>query len=90
MTRIKKIIDWAKGSEKSRGVATKVENIDQIRLIDRMGMKIPFDIAWWEKNLRRGDIYLCVEHNDKLDYAFRFTGKQPIVLTFERFVMEIM
>ena len=48
-------------------IATKVENIDQIRLIDRMGMKIPFDIAWWEKNLRRGDIYLCVEHNDKLD-----------------------
>ena len=71
-------------------IATKVENIDQIRLIDRMGMKIPFDIAWWEKNLRRGDIYLCVEHNDKLDYAFRFTGKQPIVLTFERFVKEIM
>ena len=24
MTRIKKIIDWAKGSEKSRGVATKI------------------------------------------------------------------
>lgn len=71
-------------------IATKIENIDQIRLIDRMGMRIPFDIAWWENNLKKGSIYLCVDHNDKLDYAYRFTGKQPIVLAFERFVMEIM
>ena len=71
-------------------IATKVENIDQIRLIDRMGMKIPFDIAWWARNLKKGSIYLYVDHDNRLDYAFRFTGKQPIVLVFERFVMEIM
>lgn len=71
-------------------IATKVESIDQIRLIDRMGMKIPFDITWWEKNLKKGDIYLYVDGRNTLDWSYRFTGENPIILAFERFLMEII
>lgn len=71
-------------------IATKVENIDQIRLIDRMGMRIPFDIAWWEKNLKRGNVYLYSDGHNILDWAYRFTGEKPIILAFERFLMEII
>jgi hypothetical protein len=71
-------------------IATKIENIDQIRLIDRLGMKIPFDITWWERNLRKGKLYLCVDYDNKLDYVFRFAGEKPIILAFERFLIEIL
>lgn len=71
-------------------IATLISNLDQVKLIERMGMRVPFDLDWWARNLKKGSIYLYVDHDNRLDYAFRFTGKQPIVLAFERFVMEIM